>query len=491
MAWTSEDGAISLAHPDRIYVGGQWVEPSTSRRFSVVNPATEEVHVQIAEAMHADIDRAVAAARKAFDEGPWPRMTPVERAGYLSKLAQALRDHSVDLGHAWTREMGVVFSISQHAGTAFSAFVDQHAGWGEEFPWVETKPTLDGLGGDAQLVQEPVGVVAAIVPWNAAFLLSIIKIVPALLAGCTMVLKASPEAPLGPYLIAEYIDSLGLPPGVFNIVTADREVSEHLVRHPDVDKVTFTGSTAAGRRIASICGERIARCTLELGGKSPAIVLNDYDLGKFAGTLAQTTSYMTNQVCAALTRIIVPRQRHDALVDALASEFEKIRIGDPYDADTQMGPLAMERQLERVLNYIEIGRGEGKLVTGGNRPKHMNRGYYVEPTIFANVDSQARIGQEEIFGPVVAVIPAADEEDAVRLANDTIYGLDASVFTNDRERAFSVARQVRSGTVGHNLHRTDFGVSFGGFKQSGLGREGGYQGLRAYLEQKAIMLAPE
>ena len=491
MAWTSEDGAISLAHPDRIYVGGQWVEPSTSRRFSVVNPATEEVHVQVAEAMHADIDRAVAAARKAFDEGPWPRMTPVERAGYLSKLAQALRDHSVDLGHAWTREMGVVFSISQHAGTAFSAFVDQHAGWGEEFPWVETKPTLDGLGGDAQLVQEPVGVVAAIVPWNAAFLLSVIKIVPALLAGCTMVLKASPEAPLGPYLIAEYIDSLGLPPGVFNIVTADREVSEHLVRHPDVDKVTFTGSTAAGRRIASICGERIARCTLELGGKSPAIVLNDYDLGKFAGTLAQTTSYMTNQVCAALTRIIVPRQRHDALVDALASEFEKIRIGDPYDADTQMGPLAMERQLERVLNYIEIGRGEGKLVTGGNRPKHMNRGYYVEPTIFANVDSQARIGQEEIFGPVVAVIPAADEEDAVRLANDTIYGLDASVFTNDRERAYSVARQVRSGTVGHNLHRTDFGVSFGGFKQSGLGREGGYQGLRAYLEQKAIMLAPE
>jgi acyl-CoA reductase-like NAD-dependent aldehyde dehydrogenase len=491
MAWTSEDGAFSIAHPDRIYVGGKWIEPSTSRRFSVVNPATEEVHVQVAEAMHADIDRAVAAARKAFDEGPWPRMTPVERAGYLSKLAQALRDHSVDLGHAWTREMGVVFSISQHAGTAFSAFVDQHAGWGEKFPWVETKPTLDGLGGDAQLVQEPVGVVAAIVPWNAAFLLSIIKIVPALLAGCTIVLKASPEAPLGPYLIAEYIDSLGLPPGVFNIVTADREVSEHLVRHPDVDKVTFTGSTAAGRRIASICGERIARCTLELGGKSPAIVLNDYDLGKFAGTLAQTTSYMTNQVCAALTRIIVPRQRHDALVDALASEFEKIRIGDPYDADTQMGPLAMERQLERVLNYIEIGRDEGKLVTGGNRPKHMNRGYYVEPTIFANVDSQARIGQEEIFGPVVAVIPAVDEEDAVRLANDTIYGLDASVFTNDRERAYSVARQVRSGTVGHNLHRTDFGVSFGGFKQSGLGREGGYQGLRAYLEQKAIMLAPE
>ncbi|MGD9663895.1 MAG: aldehyde dehydrogenase [Novosphingobium sp.] len=491
MPWTSEDGVLSLKYPDRFYIGGEWVPASTDEMISVVNPATEEVQIKVAEAAKADVDRAVASARKAFDEGPWPRMTPVERAGYLTRFAQLLRDHTVELGHSQTREMGIVFAIAQHGAAAFAEYTEQHIGWAETFPWIETVPTRDGLGGDAQLVQEPVGVVGAIVPWNAAFILSIIKIVPALLAGCTIVLKASPEAPIGPYLLTEYIDTLGLPPGVFNFVTADREVSEELVRHPDVDKITFTGSTAAGRRIASICGERIARCTLELGGKSPAIVMNDYDIEQVSDTLAQSTAFMANQVCAALTRIIVPRQRHDALVDALVSKFEKIRIGDPYDEETQMGPLAMSRQLDRVLGYIDIGRSEGTLATGGGRPKHLNRGYYVEPTVFANVDSQARIAQEEIFGPVVAVIPAVDEDDAVRLANDTIYGLDASVFTNDRQKAWDVARRVRSGTVGHNMHRTDFGVSFGGFKQSGLGREGGHAGLSAYLELKGIMLAPE
>lgn len=489
MAWTSINGALTVRHLDKMFIGGQWVEPSTSRKIPIVNPATGVKDTEVAEAMEADIDRAVAAARRAFDSGPWPRMTPVERAGYLKKLAQAMRDNTVMLGHCWTQEMGIHFNLSQHGGAGFAAFVDQHAGWADTFAWQEKFPTTDGYGGDALVVQEPVGVVGAIVPWNASFILSVIKIVPALLAGCTVVLKAAPEAAVGPYLLAEFLDALKLPPGVVNVVAADRQVSEHLVRNKDVDKIAFTGSTAAGRKIASICGERIARCTLELGGKSPAIIMNDYDVGAAAKTLAASTSFMTNQVCAALTRVIISEDRQAELVDALVSEFEKIKVGDPYDPNSQMGPLATERQLQRVEKYISIGKNEGKMVTGGKRPAHLSKGYYIEPTVFAGVGSQATIAQEEIFGPVITVIPAKDEDDAVRLANDTIYGLDGSVFTNDRDLAYQVARKVRTGTMGHNLHRYDFGVCFGGFKQSGIGREGGQNGLRSFLETKAIMLS--
>jgi acyl-CoA reductase-like NAD-dependent aldehyde dehydrogenase len=489
MSWKAADGAFEIRHPDRFFIGGEWVAPSTSKTFAAVNPAVGNVHIHIAEAVDADVDRAVAAARKAFDEGPWPRMSHIERAGYLRRLADAVRRRTTELGHAWTREMGVMFSNSKPAGAGFSSFVDQHADWATQFPFEETFPTTDGLGGQARLIQEPVGVVAAIIPWNAAFILALIKLTPALLAGCTVILKASPEAALGPYLIAEIIDELKLPAGVFNFLTADRAASERLVRNPGVDKVTFTGSTAAGKKIASICGERIARYTLELGGKSAAIILDDYSVEKAAETLAQSTSYMCNQVCAALSRVVVPRGRHNEMVDALVAAFERIRVGDPYDSSATMGPLAMERQLHRVQHYIEVGQREGRLATGGGRPSTPERGYYIEPTVFADVNSRATIAQEEIFGPVVTVIPADDERDAIRIANDTAYGLDGAVFTNDSQRAYDVARQMRTGTVGHNQHRMDFGVSFGGFKQSGIGREGGFGGLRAFLEPKTVMVS--
>ncbi|MEZ5735589.1 MAG: aldehyde dehydrogenase [Novosphingobium sp.] len=490
MAWQSRDGKITIQHPDRFLIGGEWVEPSTDRKIAHVNPATEDVQVEVAEAMETDIDRAVAAARHAFDHGPWPRMTPRERASYLHKLAVLVEQRSEMLGHAWTREMGVVFDTAKHGGTAFAGYIEQHVGFADSFPWQESQPTTDGLGGDALLVREPVGVVGAIIPWNAAFVLGIVKMTPALLAGCTIVLKASPEAPLGPYIVMDMVQEIGLPPGVVNFVTADREASERLVRHPDVDKITFTGSTAAGKRIGSICAERVARCTLELGGKSAALVMDDYDLDVAAETLTNSMAYMTNQVCAALSRVVVPEDRHDRLVDALKSRFEAIRIGDPYDGATQMGPLAMARQLDRVENYIGIGKDEAKLVTGGSRPPELNRGYYVQPTLFTEVDPGARIAQEEIFGPVVAVIRAKDEQDAIRIANQSLYGLDGAVFTYDREKAYATARQIRTGTIGQNLHRMDFGVSFGGFKQSGIGREGGFDGLKSFCETKAIMLDP-
>ena len=338
-------------------------------------------------------------------------------------------------------------------------------------------------------MREPVGVVGAIIPWNAPLSLIAHKVAPALIAGCTVVLKASPEAPGEAYVVAEVAESIGLPPGVLNVLTADREVSELLVRDPRVDKITFTGSTAAGRRIASICGERIARCTLELGGKSAAVVLDDIDLGTAAATLAGAECFLTGQVCSSLTRIIVSRSRHDELVEALAATFSQVRVGDPFDKATQMGPLVAERQRDRVLGYIEKGIEEGAtLATGGGRPGHLERGWYVEPTVFGNVDNGSTIAHEEIFGPVLSVIPADDEQHAVQLANDTIYGLNASVFTDDVERAREVAGQLRSGTVGHNAFRTDFGIAFGGFKQSGIGREGGIEGLLPFLETKTVIL---
>jgi len=272
-------------------------------------------------------------------------------------------------------------------------------------------------------------------------------------------------------------------------VTAEREVSELLVRDPRVDKITFTGSTAAGKKIASLCGERIARCTLELGGKSAGVILDDYDAELAAQSIASTAQIMCGQVCSSLTRIVVSRHRHDALVDALSAQFQGIKVGDPMDRSTQMGPLAMAQQRDRVEGYIEKGKAEGaKVATGGRRPSHLNRGFFIEPTVFAEVDNNMTIAREEIFGPVVSVIPVDNEAEAVRVANDTVFGLNATVFTNDADRALAVARELRSGTVGHNTWRTDMSVTFGGFKQSGIGREGGVEGLRPFLESKAIIL---
>jgi aldehyde dehydrogenase (NAD+) len=272
-------------------------------------------------------------------------------------------------------------------------------------------------------------------------------------------------------------------------VTADREASELLVRDSRVDKITFTGSTAAGRRIASLCGERIARCTLELGGKSAAVVLDDIDLATVAATIGAEECVLSGQVCHSITRIVVSRDRHDALVEVLAATLSRVQVGDPFDAHTQMGPLATRRQRDSVERYIATGMADGAtLATGGGRPRHLERGWFIEPTVFSNVDNASTIAQEEIFGPVLSVIPAHDEQHAIAIANDTIYGLNAAVFTDDVDRATIVARQLRSGTVGHNGSRTDFGIAFGGFKQSGLGREGGMEGLLPFLETKLIAL---
>ena len=484
----TEQPVVQLRHLDRFFVGGEWVAPSSDSTITVTDSATEERFFSVAEAQPADITCAVEAARRAFDAGPWPRMSHVERAGYLRAIAAALRERGEEVGEIWPRESGVLHGIASKAAEGAARRFEFYAALVDTFPFEEeARPTNGGEFG--LLVREPVGVVGAIVPWNVPMGLIANKMAPALLAGCTAVLKSSPEAPGEGYLLAEIAEEVGLPPGVLNVVTADREVSELLVRDPRVDKITFTGSTAAGRRIAAICGERIARCTLELGGKSAAVILDDIDLETVARTISRAECFLAGQVCSSLTRIVVPRHRHDELLDALSATFSQVRVGDPFDPETQMGPLASERQRDRVLGYVEQGVQEGAiLATGGQRPAHLDRGWFVEPTVFGNVDNGSTIAREEIFGPVLSVIPAEDERDAVRVANDTIYGLNASVFTDDVERARAVAGELRSGTVGHNAFRTDFGIAFGGFKQSGIGREGGVEGLYPFLETKTVIL---
>jgi aldehyde dehydrogenase (NAD+) len=483
----TSEAIAPIRHADRFFIDGEWVEPSSGSTIDVIDSSTEQVYFRVAEAQAADIDRAVTAARRAFDEGPWPMMSHEERAVFLRGLANGVRERAEDFGQIWPRQSGALYLIARYGSEHVAGGFDYYADLAKTFPFEEqAQPSGEGFG---LLVREPVGVVGAIIPWNAPIGLITYKIAPALLAGCTIVLKNSPEAPGEGYVVAEIAESLGLPPGVLNVVTADREVSELLVRDPRVDKITFTGSTAAGRRIASICGERIARCTLELGGKSAAVILDDMDLGEAAATLAGAECALTGQVCSSLTRIIVNRSRHDEFVDALSAAFSAVRVGDPFDPATQMGPLVSARQRDRVEGYIAQGTQQGaRLATGGGRPKDLDLGFYVEPTVFANVDNSSTIAQEEIFGPVLSVIPADDEDQAVRIANDTIYGLNASVFTADVDRARQVARRLRSGTVGHNAFQTDFGIAFGGFKQSGIGREGGTEGLLPFLETKTVIL---
>ncbi|PTR05800.1 MULTISPECIES: aldehyde dehydrogenase [unclassified Novosphingobium] len=477
-----------LAHPTEIFVDGEWARPSTDALIEVIAPATEEVYLRVANAQVADVDLAVAAARIAFDAGPWPRMSPAERAGYLNAIAAELSARAGDIAAIWPNEMGITYSMaSAYAGGA-GPFFQFYAGLAESFPFEEEHATVSGakLG---LLVREPVGVVGAIIPWNGPIMLLAFKVAPALLAGCTVVIKGSPEAPGHALLFAEVCEKVGLPRGVVNVVIADREASEALVRNPGIDKIGFTGSSATGRRIASILGDRMARYTLELGGKSAAIILDDYDIETAAKELATRECDMSGQVCASLTRVIVPRRRADQVADALGAVFRDIVVGDPFDPAVQMGPVATRVQRDKIIGHLDRAKADGfRLVAGGGKPAHLDRGWFIEPTVFAGVDNRAAIAQEEIFGPVLSVIPADDEDHAVRLANDSPYGLNAAVFTHDADRAYAVARQIRSGTVGHNGHLVDFTIAFGGFKQSGVGREGGVEGLLPYLETKTVLL---
>jgi len=475
----------------RFFIGGKWISPTGRRMFDVITPSDETVFASVPCATEQDIAEAVAAARQAFDHGPWPRLSHAERATYLRKIADKIEADKELFGSIWTHEVGGLAAHGVFMGLVGATLFRDYATLASSFEFVERHtPTAGGAVG--LLIHEPVGVVGAIIPWNAPLMMLASKIAPALLAGCTVVAKMSPEAPLAAALLGEIFDEVGLPPGVVNLLMADRTESESLVRNPDIDKISFTGSTAVGQRVASICGARMARATLELGGKSAAVVLDDAPLETVVEAIVPQLSQLSMQFCSALSRVVIPQHRHDELVDGLASAMKKIRVGDPFDPETQMGPLAMRRQLERVENYIASGKDQGlTLATGGARPPGLNRGYYIQPTLFANVPNEARVSREEIFGPVICVIPARDEDDAISIANATDFGLNNSVFTADVNRALKVSRQLRSGTVGHNAFRSDFGIAFGGYKRSGIGREGGRAGLLPYLESKTVILNEE
>jgi len=478
---------VNIAHPDKLYIGGEWVAAHSGKMIELENPASEEIVGAVAEADETDMERAVAAAREAFDHGPWPRMAPAERGARLMALCDQLEARIPELAAAWCAQIGGLASFSPMMQGGAVAGMRGIAMLGSSFPFTEQKK---GQAVDTVvLAREPVGVVVGIAPWNGPLGIMGNKLAYALVAGCTIVMKPSPETPLEAYILAEAAEAAGIPAGVVNLVTGHREASDHLIRSTDIDKVSFTGSSAAGMHIASVCGAKMTRCTMELGGKSAAIIRDDFPTEAAAQILGNTITVMSGQVCAMLSRAIVPRARHDEMAAAIANVMKGIKVGDPNEQDTQLGPLAMKRQLERVEMYIEEGRKSGAdLVTGGGRPAHMNKGYYIEPTLFANVDNTSRIAQEEIFGPVLCLIPAEDEEDAIRIANESDFGLNGAVLTNDPQAAYDIARQVRTGVVGQNGMRMEWSAPFGGFKQSGIGREGGEEGLWAYLETKTILV---
>ncbi|HEY7106995.1 MAG TPA: aldehyde dehydrogenase [Acidimicrobiia bacterium] len=476
----------------KLFIGGEWVEPATDERIEVISPHTEEPVAQVAAASPADADRAVAAARAAFDDGPWPRLDPAERIEVVRRLASVYGERRVEMADVITTELGAPTSFANRAQVALPwTIMNVLAGIAETYPWQEPRP--GAFGSDVIIRKEPVGVVAAIIPWNMPQFLITTKLVPALLAGCTVVLKPSPESPLDALLLAQLLEEVGLPPGVVSILPGGRETGAHLVANAGVDKVSFTGSTAAGRQVARECAANLTRVSLELGGKSAAIALADADPAAVATAVRISGMGMAGQICNALTRVIAPAGRADEFADALASELSGLQIGDPTDPETQVGPLVAQRQQRRVRDYIDAGVAEGaRMVVGGTElPDEVDRGWYVRPTVFTDADNSMRVAREEIFGPVLTVIPYRDEADALRIANDSDYGLAGSVFTNDVDHGLEVAARVRAGTIGVNGgYAMDPAAPFGGVKASGYGRELGREGLEGYLDIKSISVTP-
>ncbi|MFJ9668450.1 aldehyde dehydrogenase [Streptomyces sp. NPDC101219] len=476
-----------LVEHGQLFIGGELTDPLGTDVIDVVSPHTEEVIGRVPHASTADVDRAVAVARRAFDEGPWPRTSLEERIAVVARIKDGLAARHDEIARVISAQNGSPYSWSVPA-QAFGAVMVWDAAI-TVARGVAPEEARDGVLGRILVRREPVGVVAAVVPWNVPQFVAAAKLGPALLAGCTVVLKPSPESPLDAYLLGDIAREAGLPEGVLSILPADREVSEYLVGHPGVDKVAFTGSVPAGRRVMEVAARNLTRVTLELGGKSAAVVLPDADLVTTVAGIVPSAWMNNGQACVAQTRILLPRSRYDEFADALAAAAGDLVVGDPLDPATQVGPLVAERQRRRSLDYIRLGQEEGaKILAGGGRPAGLERGWYVEPTLFGDVDNAMRIAREEIFGPVICLLPYDDEADAVKIANDSEYGLSGSVWTSDVEHGIDVARQVRTGTYSVNTFSLDMLGPFGGYKNSGIGREFGPEGYGAYLEHKMIHL---
>ncbi|HEX7819789.1 MAG TPA: aldehyde dehydrogenase [Sphingobium sp.] len=469
----------------RFYIDGEWRKPRSTDTLELISSVTEQLLFTMPGGSADDMCDAVTAARRAFDLGPWPRMSPAERGTIVRKMGEAIQKRSGALARIWTAQVGATISFTTMFTGLIPSYYSYYGDLAETFAFEDIRPTFQG---HAKVVKEPVGVCALILPWNAPLILLSQKIAAGLIAGCTFVVKPSPETPIDALVLAECAEEAGLPAGVLNVVPAGREAGDALIRDARVDKVSFTGSTAAGKHIGAVCAGRVARFSLELGGKSAAIVCDDADLNTAIGTLTPFSMPFAGQICFSQTRILVSEKRHDEVVDAYRSAVDAIQLGDPWDEVTDMGPVSMGRQRDRVLSYIDKGRAEGARLVRGGGNGGFNRGFFVEPTIFTDVDRSMTIAQEEIFGPVVSILKYRDEAEAIAIANDSDYGLSGTVFSQDVERAEAIARQVRTGNISINGLQIDPGVPFGGFKQSGLGREGGPEGLEVFLEPKAIYL---
>lgn len=470
----------------RFYIDGRWQAPAGPDRFELISPVTEELTLSVPAGVPQDMEAAIAAARRAFDLGEWSRLRAVERARYLRRIAEEI-DRRLELfQRVWIAQVAAPrWFVGAISGAAAHHF-HYYAELAESYPFEESRAATTGR---LKVLREPVGVAALIIPWNAPLVLLTQKMAAGLLAGCTMVVKPSPETPLDALLLAECVEAAGVPPGVVNVVPAGREVGNVLVSDTRIDKVSFTGSTEAGRHIAGVCADRLARVGLELGGKSASILCEDADIGAWMQSLAPFTMPFSGQICFSQTRVLVPRSRHDEFLKAYVGYVESLKLGDPWREETQIGPVSMARQRDRVLKYIEIGRQEGAgVVAGGGPAPGFDRGYYIAPTVFDGVTNRMRISREEIFGPVVSVISYASEDEAVAIANDSEYGLSGSVFAAKVERGEALARRVRTGHITVNGFNLDVVAPFGGFKKSGLGRESGPEGVAGFLETKSMFL---
>ena len=463
------------------YIGGKWERPSDTGSIPVLSASTEEAIGSVPEGTPADADRAIRAARAAFDNG-WSATSAAERAEWLTKLAAALKERTEAIATTIAKEVGSPISMATGVQAGLPVVVTG------SYAQLIAQLKLEQEIGNSLVIREPFGVVGAITPWNYPLHQIMAKVAPALAAGCTVVLKPSEVAPLNAFLLAEACESIGLPAGVLNIVTGyGPVVGEAIVSHPLVDMISFTGSLRAGRRIAALAAESVKKVTLELGGKSAFVVLDDAPFEKAIPNGARNAMFNSGQTCSAWTRMIVPRSRYKEAVDAAAQAVGGLKVGDPLDTSTRVGPLISATQRERVEGYIAKGKQEGaRVVMGGGRPAGFAKGYYVEPTIFADVDSKMTIAQEEIFGPVLSILPYETEDDAVRIANDTIYGLAGGVWSGDPERSMRIARRMRTGQVDVNGGKYNPLAPFGGYKQSGIGREFGMFGLEEYFQIKSI-----
>jgi aldehyde dehydrogenase (NAD+) len=468
---------------NQLYIGGRWVAPSSPETLEVTDSNTGETFARVPAGTAADADAAVAAARAAF-EG-WSQTPPAERADFVQKIADGLKARTEELARTISTEVGMPLKLCTmvQVGGPVAAWAN-YAKLAREFQF-------DEKVGHSVVTREPVGVVAAITPWNYPLNQITLKVAPALAAGCTVVLKPSEVAPINAFILADVIHEVGLPPGVFNLVTGvGPVVGEALAVHPEVDMVSFTGSTRAGKRVSEVGAQSVKRIALELGGKSASVVLDDADFEKAVKASVANCYMNSGQTCSAWTRLLVPRARLDAARTIAKAAAESFTVGSAFADGVKLGPLVSALQRDRVLGYIRRGIEEGsELVTGGaDAPAGAGNGYFVKPTVFVVADSKATLAQEEVFGPVLAIIPYDTEEDAIRIANDSIYGLSGAVWAGSDERAMKVARRLRTGQVDLNGGRWNPLAPFGGYKQSGRGRENGVYGLEEFLEYKAMQL---